>query len=53
MARDDEKYIQLMDRYKMERYKNPQESILYLDAAIKLRELGNVSDDAISAQRYL
>jgi hypothetical protein len=53
MARDDGKYIQLMDLYKNERFKNPQEAVLYLEAAIKLRELGNVSEDAISGARYL
>ena len=53
MARDDEKYIQLMDQYKLERYKNPQESVLYLEAAMKLRQLGNVSEDAVLGSRYL
>jgi len=53
MARDDEKYIKLMDKYKTERLQNPESSILYLEAAMKLRELGNVSDDAVLGGQYL
>jgi hypothetical protein len=50
---DDEKYIALMDRYKMNRGKDPQGSLKYLEAAMKLREKGDVSDDAVIGGAYL
>jgi hypothetical protein len=53
MAKDDDKYVQLMDRYKVERLSNPKEAVAYLDAAIKLREKGEVSKDAFLGGAYL
>ena len=50
---DDEKYMQLMARYKELRGKLGEEASPYLDAAIKLRERGNVSEDAITGAAYL
>jgi hypothetical protein len=53
MAKDDDKYVQLMDRYKVERLNNPKEAVAYLEAAIKLREEGDVSKDAFRGGAYL
>jgi hypothetical protein len=50
---DDDKYIVLMDRYKMTRGKDPKGSLKYLEAAMKLREKGDVSDDAVIGGAYL
>lgn len=50
---DDEKYIKLIDKYKQLRRKNGKEAVKYLDAAIKLREKGDVSDDAVIGAAYL
>jgi len=53
MAKDDDKYVQLMDRYKVERLKHPQEAVAYLEAAMKLRKEGDVSKDAFLGGAYL
>ena len=50
---DDEKYVALYDKYKQNRGKDPQGAMKYLDAAMKLRERGNVSQDAIIGAAYL
>jgi hypothetical protein len=51
--KDDEKYLALMNAYKVNRLEKGPEANRYLDAAIKLRERGNVSDDAIIGAAYL
>jgi hypothetical protein len=53
MAIDDDKYIQLMDKYKIERLAHPKEANVYLEAAMKLRAEGNVSHDAFLGGAYL
>ena len=50
---DDDKYIALMDKYKMNRLQDPQGAMKYLEAAMKLQERGNVSDDALIGGAYL
>ena len=50
---DDDKYIMLMDKYKRERLRDPQGSLKYLDAAMSLRDKGEVSDDAVIGGAYL
>lgn len=50
---DDDKYMALMDRYKVHRGTDPKGSQKYLEAAMKLRERGNVSQDAIIGAAYL
>lgn len=50
---DDEKYVALMARYKQLRGELGPEAEPYLMAAMKLRERGNVSDDAIKGAAYL
>lgn len=50
---DDDKYIALMAKYKENRGANGQEAVRYLEAAMKLRERGNVSEDAIIGGAYL
>jgi hypothetical protein len=50
---DDDKYIALMDKYKMNRLNNPQGSLKYLEAAMALAEKGNVSEDALIGGAYL
>jgi hypothetical protein len=53
MAKDDEKYIALMSRYKERRQELGEKANLYLEAAMKLREKGDVSEDAIIGGAYL
>ena len=53
MASDDKKYIALMDKYKLNRLKDPKGAMKYLDAAMALSERGNVSDDARVGAAYL
>jgi hypothetical protein len=53
MAKDDKKYVQLMDKYKTERLKDGQAAMKYLDAAMKLRKDGDVSHDAFLGGAYL
>lgn len=50
---DDKKYITLMNQYKVMRTKNPEEAEKYLQGAMKLREVGDVSRDAILGGAYL
>jgi hypothetical protein len=51
--KDDKAYLALMDAYKVNRLEKGPESVRYLEAAIKLRERGNVSQDAIIGAAYL
>jgi hypothetical protein len=50
---DDEKYVALMARYKELRGELGIKANPYLEAAMKLREKGNVSDDAVIGAAYL
>jgi hypothetical protein len=50
---DDQKYVTLMARYKEMRGEMGPEANRYLEAAMKLRERGNVSEDAIIGGAYL
>ena len=52
-ANDDGKYIALMTRYKETRVELGPDALPYLEAAMKLRETGNVSKDAIIGGAYL
>lgn len=51
--KDDDKYIQLMDQYKINRLKDGKKAVRFLEAAMKLREEGNVSEDAFIGGAYL
>jgi hypothetical protein len=53
---DDDKYVKLVDAYKQNRGSSREENyaaMKYLDAAIALRERGNVSEDAVLGAAYL
>ena len=50
---DDDKYVALMARYKELRGELGEKALPYLKAAMKLREKGNVSDDAVIGAAYL
>ena len=50
---DSDKYVALMSAYKKNRVEKGEAANLYLQAAMKLRERGNVSDDAIIGAAYL
>ena len=50
---DDEKYMALMGRYKDLRGELGEKALPYLEAAIKLREKGNVSDEVIQGSAML
>jgi hypothetical protein len=50
---DDQKYVALMAKYKEMRGEMGPEANRYLEAAMKLREKGDVSDDAIIGAAYL
>lgn len=52
-ASDDEKYNALMARYKELRGELGPKALPYLEAAMKLRAQGNVSDDAMIGAAYL
>jgi hypothetical protein len=52
-SKDDKAYIALMDKYKRDRLTDPQGSTKYLQAAMKLRETGDVSEDAMIGGAYL
>jgi hypothetical protein len=52
-SKDDQKYNALMARYKELRGELGPEALPYLKAAMKLREKGNVSDDALIGGAYL
>ena len=51
--KDDKKYLALMSRYKELRVELGLMANPYLEAAMKLRKDGNVSDDAIIEAAYL
>ena len=50
---DDDKYITLMNQYKVMRTRDPKAAEKYLQGAMKLREVGDVSHDAILGGAYL
>ena len=50
---DDEKYQLLMGLYKQHRGEMGEKADAYLEAAMKLRERGNVSDDVVKGMAYL
>jgi len=50
---DDKKYNALMARYKEHRMELGPKALPYLEAARKLREKGNVSEDAVIGAAYL
>ncbi len=50
---DDEKYVALMARYKELRGELGPAANIYLEAAMKLKQRGNVSQDAIIGGAYL
>jgi hypothetical protein len=52
-SKDEEKYMELMARYKELRGKLGPDALPYLEAAQKLAEKGNVSDDVIKGMAYL
>ena len=52
-SRDDEKYMALMSRYKELRGELGEKALPYLEAAAKLREKGNVSDEVVKGSAYL
>ena len=52
-SKDDDKYNALMARYKELRGELGPQALLYLQAAMKLREKGNVSEDAVVGAAYL
>ena len=51
--KDDKAYVALMIKYKEMRGENGKEAMKYLDAAMNLRERGNVSDDAFIGAAYM
>jgi hypothetical protein len=51
--KDDKDYGILMAQYKNLRTKDPENAIKYLEGAMKLREQGNVSEDAVIGSAYL
>jgi hypothetical protein len=53
--KDDAAYVSLMDKYKQLRGSaiDNEAAMKYLDAAMALRERGNVSDDAVLGAAYL
>ena len=53
MGKHDEQYVALMSRYKERRQELGEKANLYLEAAMKLREKGDVSEDAIIGAAYL
>ena len=52
-SKDDNKYNALMARYKELRGELGPKALPYLEAAMKLREKGNVSEDAVIGAAYL
>jgi hypothetical protein len=53
MSKDDKKYMALMSRYKEYRGKLGPDALPYLEAAQKLAERGNVSEEVIKGMAYL
>lgn len=52
-GKDDKKYLALMNAYKTNRMEKGPEANRYLEAAMKLRKVGEVSDDAVIGAAYL
>jgi hypothetical protein len=52
-GKDDSKYFVLMNQYKVLRGGSPQEAQKYLEGAMKLRQVGDVSQDAVIGAAYL
>lgn len=52
-GKDNERYVALMDKYKRMRLKDGKKALVYLDAAMALKDRGNVSEDAIVGGAYL
>jgi hypothetical protein len=52
-GKNDAQYVALMSRYKELRTKLGEDAMLYLEAAMELREKGDVSDDAVLGGAYL
>ncbi len=52
-GKDDKAYVALIDKYKRARHTDGQGAMKYLDAAMKLRETGDVSDKAVLGGAYL
>ncbi len=52
-GKDDDKYVALMDQYKMMRRTDGKKANKFLEAAMKLRREGDVSDDAMIGGAYL
>jgi hypothetical protein len=53
MTGDDKAYMALMAKYKELRGREGEAAVRYLEAAMKLREQGNVSKDAVIGAAYL
>jgi hypothetical protein len=51
--KDDKKYVALMERYKILRRSDYEGAQKYLESAMKLRQNGEVSDDAVIGGAYL
>jgi len=52
-GKDDQKYLALMSRYKELRLELGPKANAYLEAAMQLRQQGDVSDDAVLGAAYL
>jgi hypothetical protein len=52
-GKDDRKYLALMSRYKELRMQLGPKALPYLEAAMKLREEGDVSEDVILGAAYM
>lgn len=52
-SKDEEKYMQLMSRYKELRGQLGPDALPYLEAAQKLAQKGNVSEEVIKGMAYL
>ena len=50
---DDDKYLALMSKYKQKRLTEDEEANKYLKAAMKLRQNGKVSEDAVLGGAYM
>jgi len=53
MGKHDDKYVALIARYKEKRQELGEKANPYLEAAMKLREKGDVSEEAIIGAAYL
>jgi hypothetical protein len=52
-GKDDNKYLTLMAKYKEIRGSRGEKAVRLLNAAARLRDKGNVSDDAVIGGGYL